>query len=255
MNQKLSSSSKYSSKRQLKIVGALGFVFLIVVTVVMAMMINRQKDLTAQKSQAAEMIPCDVQFTIRRPTPTPTASPSPTTTVTPTITTTPTPTPTPSYTTRTQGYWSTHTTETSAIFADQLNGIMQIGYPPFGDPPYSHKGYITNIQQSGQSQLFGAFYSSIPNKSDATTRTAIDQARMQLLQQLVTAKLNCASFGCPSSTQSLIGTSDWDYTYGTASDMIADSNKLDIYNNSGEKADATPGTSREYANIVFWDAP
>ncbi|EKD52875.1 MAG: hypothetical protein ACD_61C00209G0001, partial [uncultured bacterium] len=89
MNQKLSSTSKYSSKRQLKTVGALGFVFLIIVTVVMAMMINRQKDLTAQKSQAAEMIPCDVQFTIRRPTPTPTVTTTPTISATPTVTATP----------------------------------------------------------------------------------------------------------------------------------------------------------------------
>jgi hypothetical protein len=125
---------------------------------------------------------------------------------------------------------------------------MKIGYSP-------HKGNITNILEPSQSQLFGAFYSSIPNKTDATSRSVIDQARMQLLQQLVTTKLNCAAFGCPANIKSLINTSDWDYAYGTASEMIADSTMLDQYNNSGEKADATPGISREYADLSFWDAP
>jgi hypothetical protein len=160
--------------------------------------------------------------------------------------------------TRTQGFWQTHTTYTSGVFSTNFAGGMNIGSG-------IHKGLITNIQSVGQSQLFGAYFSNISQKTTgkgaAAKRTAIDQARMQLLQQLVTAKLNCAAFGCTSSVQAMIATADTAYATGTVADILASAGALDAYNNSGDTAvignagSATPKTSQSYANKAFWDTP
>lgn len=157
--------------------------------------------------------------------------------------------------TRTLGFWQTHTTYTSSVFAANFAGGMQIGSAP-------HKGLITNTSSAGQSQLFGAFYSSIPKKSDGKTkRTPLDQTRMQLLQQLVAAKLNCAAFGCPASIQTLITQADTIYAGSDKSAILNKAGLLGNYNNSGDTiiigsvGSATPKTSQELANKVFWDTP
>src|SRR5439155_5227359 len=41
----------------------------------------------------------------------------------------------------------------------------------------------------------GGFWSDVSKKSTAVKRTALDQARMQLLQQLLSAELNASAFG------------------------------------------------------------
>jgi hypothetical protein len=128
----------------------------------------------------------------------------------------------------------------------------------------SHKGTIANTQSVGASQLFGAFYSNIAKKSDGTQRVSVDKNRMQLLQQLVTAKLNCAATVCSSSTLTLISSADTAYKNGAAN-MLALAGQLDAYNNSGDpvplpaslgsQGSATPGTSQSWANLVFWNLP
>jgi hypothetical protein len=60
--------------------------------------------------------------------------------------------------TRTLGFWQTHTAFTSSVFAQFFPNGMNIGVAP-------HKGVITNVQESGKSQLFGAFYASISKTS------------------------------------------------------------------------------------------
>lgn len=160
--------------------------------------------------------------------------------------------------TRTLGFWQTHTAYTSLIF----NSPDMQRFIGVNSAPDDHKGFITNILSAKSSQLFGAYYSSIPKLSDGKTkRGSTDQARMILLQQLVTAKLNCAAFGCPTITQNLITKSDSDYHLGLAGFMLLDANALDIYNNSGDTiiignpGNATPKTSQSYADIVFWNTP
>jgi len=156
--------------------------------------------------------------------------------------------------TRTQGFWQTHTAYTSSTFATFFPAGMTIGTAP-------HKGVITNVQSAGQSQLFGAYYSNIAKTTTGSQRTAIDKARMQLLQQLVTAKLNCAAFGCSASIQTMIANADTAYATGTAAQIIAAAGALDAYNNSGDTftignaGKATPKTSQDYANKVFWNLP
>lgn len=161
-------------------------------------------------------------------------------------------------TTRTIGFWQTHTAFTSSVFQTQLGGSMTVGSG-------SHTRTITNLPGNGQSLLFGAYYSSIPKKTNNQNRSQLDKARIQLLQQLVTAKINCAAFGCPPATQTMITDADNAYASGPASAIQPFITQLDTYNNSGDAnpipstlgpvGSATPSQSQARANKVFWDAP
>jgi hypothetical protein len=169
--------------------------------------------------------------------------------------------------TRTQGFWQNHTAFTSSIFASPaMQKFIGVNLPVTTG---QSKGVITNTQTAGASQLFGAFFSGISQKSTGkgkdAKRSDIDQARMQLLQQLVTAKLNCTAFGCTSSVGTLIAGADNAYRLGTSTASVRSyAGALDAYNNSGDTliintlpspGKATPQTSRSYANISFWDQP
>lgn len=153
--------------------------------------------------------------------------------------------------TRTQGFWQTHTFYTSSVFT-VLTNPMKIG---------TNTTKINDLYK-----LFGAFYSSIPNTTlmivkKAVKRSEIDKARMQLLQQLVAAKLNCAAFGCATSVQTMISTADTAYATGTVAQILASASALDAFNNSGDTiiignaGSATPKTSQSSANKSFWDTP
>ncbi len=151
--------------------------------------------------------------------------------------------------TRTQGFWQTHTQFTTAVFAGMSN-TMTIGSAP-------HKGTVESI-----GKVFGAYYSSIPKKTDNKKRLEIDQARMQLLQQLVTAKLNCAAFGCASNVQTMIAAADTAYASNSTSAILTSAGLLDAYNNSGDTivvspapGSATPNASIGLADKAFWNAP
>jgi hypothetical protein len=153
--------------------------------------------------------------------------------------------------TRTQGFWQTHTAFTTTIFT-AMGSSIQIGSAP-------HKGPINTT-----AQLFGAYYSSIPKKTTGVQRTSLDQARMQLLQQLLTAKLNCGAFGCTLVTRALINSADTAYAGANSALILALSSQLDAYNNKYDPSplplwaspgSATPKTSQGLASLVFWDAP
>ena len=109
-------------------------------------------------------------------------------------------------------------------------------------------------------ELFGAYYASISRTSTNAKRNKTDQARMVLLQQLLTAKLNCAAFGCTGSVQTLIFNADNAFASGSLL-MGFYTSQLDAFNNSGDTlvipnlGPATPKTSQSIANIIFWDAP
>lgn len=148
--------------------------------------------------------------------------------------------------TRTLGFWKTHTAFTSSVFTSHLVAIGNNG---------THRGPMTI------STLFGAYYSNIAKTSTGTKRTPSNQARMQLAWQLITAKLNCAEFGCPVSILGTITSADTAYVIGVPAQMLLYSGQLDSYNNSGDTivigpvGKATPKTSQSYANIPFWDTP
>ncbi|TSC81668.1 MAG: hypothetical protein G01um101420_914 [Parcubacteria group bacterium Gr01-1014_20] len=160
--------------------------------------------------------------------------------------------------TRTIGFWQTHTKFTSKMFTTKLGGTLNVGTS-------THVRVITNTQAHSQSRLFGAFYSSISKKTNNTNRTSLDKARMQLLQQLVGARLNCAAFGCTPATQTLLNQADVAYAGNSAAAILALVPQVDAYNNSGDAipippalgsiGSATPGTSQSWANKVFWNTP
>lgn len=165
--------------------------------------------------------------------------------------------------TRTQGFWQTHTDFTGSVFGSSaMKRFVGVDIAP---TLTSHKGQITNTQVLGSSQLFGAYYASISMKSGtkgkAAQRLPVDQARMILLQQLVTAKLNCAAFGCPANVVTMIANADSAYASGSQASILIHAGLLDTYNNSGDTivignaGSATPQLSKSLANIPFWDTP
>jgi hypothetical protein len=155
--------------------------------------------------------------------------------------------------TRTQGFWQTHTDYTLTKFAAIAPFFVGVNNPVVLG---THKGILTTT-----GQLFGAFYSSIPKLTTGTQRTALDKARMQLLQQLVTAKLNCATFGCSTTIQGQIAAADAAYAGTSASAILTSAGLMDAYNNSGDTivignaGKATPKTSQGLADKAFWDLP
>lgn len=149
--------------------------------------------------------------------------------------------------TRTQGFWSTHTAFTNGVFVN------------FSLSP---KGLIDNITSTKKSKLYGAYFSNISKKTNGVTRSALDRARMILLQQLVTAKLNCTAFICTTATLADIASADSAYASMNTSNILAYASLLDIYNNSGDSqpflpsqnpGSATPKTSQGYADLAFWN--
>jgi hypothetical protein len=161
-------------------------------------------------------------------------------------------------TTRTLGFWQTHTNFTSSIFAtSSMQKFVGSG---------THRGAITNVLLPAQSQLFGGFYAPIAKTTTGTKRTVVDQARIQMLQQLLAAKLNCAAFGCSGATLTLIANADAAYAAGAnKATIISLAGQLDTFNNSGDAfaipvalgatGKATPKVSQSYANLVFWNLP
>jgi len=167
--------------------------------------------------------------------------------------------------TRTLGFWQTHTSFTSYILANKLGGVILIGDhvahkagtgPSFG---------LSNGTTPASSELFGAFYAPISKTTSGTKRTPTEQARIQLLQQLVAAKLNCAAFGCSVSTLNKISVADVAYATGNKNDILNSASILDAYNNSQDNlaippelakpGSATPDLSKLYANLTFWNTP
>jgi hypothetical protein len=170
-------------------------------------------------------------------------------------------------TTRTIGYWQTHTLFASWVAANKFSSSSPL-FVGTNAPQTagSHKGHVFNVQLPGQSQLFGGFYAPIAKTTTGAKRTPVDQARIQMLQQLLGAKLNCAAFGCSSGTQTLIANADAAYAAGTNKNLINTlAGQLDAFNNSGDAyaipaslpatGKATPKASQSLANLAFWNLP
>ena len=160
--------------------------------------------------------------------------------------------------TRTQGFWATHT---------PLANIAWFGGTAFG---HTFPG-VANISGIGDTlicgrpvddlgKLMGGFWSGIPKTSTGAKRSQLDQARMQLLQQLLAAELNASAFGAVPSGGSVMF-AQWESALcGTNTNAIKTAQKQAAsFNSSGDSTLFTPGTSadsryaRWVANIQFWD--
>jgi hypothetical protein len=159
--------------------------------------------------------------------------------------------------TRTQGFWATHPQ------------LAQIAW--FGGTAYGHTfPGVTAVNGIGDrtlcdpikkdidtlNKLMGGFWSDVSKTSTAKKRSATDQARMQLLQQMLAAELNASAFGSVPSSGTF---SAWETAYCSGNGLQTAQQQAGSFNSAGDSSTFTPGTSadsktaRQYANIVFWD--
>ena len=160
--------------------------------------------------------------------------------------------------TRTQGFWATHT---------PLANIAWFGGSAFGHtfPGVASVAGIGDTSICGRNidtlaKLMGGFWASISKTSTGAKRSALDQARMQLLQQLLAAELNASAFGSvPAGGSGMFA--QWESAL-CGTNVTAIKNALSqaaSFNTQGDSAVFTPGVSadsknaRSIANIAFWD--
>ena len=147
--------------------------------------------------------------------------------------------------TRTIGFWQTHTAFAKSIF-DGLGGNLEIGSKDID---------TTN-------RLFAGFYASIAKESNnKTKRSAIDQARMQMLQQWLGAQLNCQAFGCGVAVQNMLSQAALAWAGTDKNWILYWAGELDAYNNSGDlnaipnppgpAGSATPKDSQNLAKPAY----
>ncbi|MEM2152391.1 MAG: SdrD B-like domain-containing protein [Candidatus Bathyarchaeia archaeon] len=148
--------------------------------------------------------------------------------------------------TRTQGFWATHPSfmwKTWEYVDDKTIGTKTI---------------------DTQEKLLGAFWSSIPYTSTGTRRSLLDQARMQLLQQLVAAILNVQAFGDDDlgTGANLIDEGKAAFTSNNRAWILSVTKALEEFNSSGDAlplpegvypGPADPKTAQKIANKGFWD--
>jgi hypothetical protein len=106
----------------------------------------------------------------------------------------------------------------------------------------------------------GGFWSDVSKLSTGGKRSALDQARMQLAQQLLAAELNTSAFGsAPAGGVAAFTT--WENAFcGTNQNAIKNAQQgAASFNSQGDSSLFTPGTSadskyaRSIANLVFWN--
>ena len=145
--------------------------------------------------------------------------------------------------TRTQGFWATHYAYTWSVWTTETVGSKTI---------------------DSDRKLFGAFWSNIAYKSDGKKRTLLDQARMQLLQQLVAAMLNVKAFGDDDlgTGARLIAAGKDAFAGNDRAAILSIAKQLEEFNKSGEAQPLPPGvipgpadpeTAQNVADKAFWD--
>src|SRR5512133_1309739 len=166
-------------------------------------------------------------------------------------------------TTRTPGFWTTHS---------PLANIAWFGGTAFGHtfPGVGSALVLGNTAIDGAApcprlidtlgKLMGGFWSDVSKTSVGAKRSALDQARMQLAQQLLAAELNTSAFGSVPSGGLTVFTT-WENAFcGTNQNAIKNAQQgAASFNSQGDNSTFTPGTSadsknaRANANLVFWD--
>src|SRR5206468_12555396 len=100
---------------------------------------------------------------------------------------------------------------------------------------------ITATSGTGTNQLLGGFWSSNSSTSTNKKRTALDQARIQMLQQYFAAVLNFANFS--SGTESMLAAARTAYCGTNASAIQDQIGILGVFNSSGDSQLFTPGVA------------
>lgn len=158
--------------------------------------------------------------------------------------------PTGGTTTRTQGFWSTHFNFAQSTWlamspADRLIGTKNMGNGP---------------STSDVAEMMGGLWSNIAKKSDNSNRSSLDQARMQLAQQLLAAMLNRQAFNTDDNGTIAAGKAAFS---GTDINAINNAkNALEAYTLSGDTqplpsgvnaGSASPQIGKNAANRAFWN--
>ena len=105
----------------------------------------------------------------------------------------------------------------------------------------------------------GGFWSNIAKQTDGDKRSRLDQARMQLAQQLLAAILNNQLFGSSPSGSISIDAAKAAFCETDVDAIKAAASAMAAFNESGDSGTFTPGGSadakhaREIADRVFWD--
>jgi hypothetical protein len=157
--------------------------------------------------------------------------------------------------TRTQGFWATHSPLANAAwFGGTSFGHTFPGVAGIDDTLIC----LRPIDTVGK--LMGAFWADVSKTSTGAKRSALDQARMQLLQQLIAAELNASAFGSvPAGGSGMFAT--WEAALcGTNTTAIKSAQaQAAAFNTQGDTASFTPGTSadsknaRTTADNPFWN--
>jgi hypothetical protein len=157
-------------------------------------------------------------------------------------------------TTRTQGFWTTHLApakiawEGGSAFNHTFPGVANV--TGIGDTLICTRDVdASNVVDAGKNQLMGGFWSDVSKLSNGKKRTSLDQARMQLLQQLLAAELNASAFGSvPSGGSGKFA--QWETALcGTNTTAIKNAmQEAAAFNTFGDSK-----TGRFVADIKFWD--
>ncbi len=154
-------------------------------------------------------------------------------------------------TTRTQGFWATHESVTNAVwFGGSVGGHTFTGLG---------SRTVCTREVSTIGGVLGGFWSSISGTSTGGARSALDQARMTLLQQLLAAILNNAAFGSSPSGGTSIAQAKAAYCGTDVTAIQEAANAMEAFNTSGDNKTFTAGVSADGkqakadADPSFWD--
>ena len=157
-------------------------------------------------------------------------------------------------TTRTQGFFATHMVLTNVIWFGGSAGGHTFPGLSVADQTLCDGFYLNDI-----GKVLGGFWANIAKESDKDKRSKLDQARMQLSQQLLAAILNNAAFGSsPSGAVSIEDAKDA-FCCGTLTEVKTAASAMAQFNESGDTGEFTPGVSangkeaKDAANIPYWD--
>ncbi|WP_412029775.1 SpaA isopeptide-forming pilin-related protein [Deinococcus yunweiensis] len=167
--------------------------------------------------------------------------------------------------TRTQGFWATHPQlaliawSGGSAFGHTFPGVAATA--GLGDALLCGKPVVAGtLGVGGSSDLMGGFWSGISKTSTNGTRSALDQGRMQLLQQMIAAQLNASAFGSvPTGGSGMFATWEAAYCGTNAAAISAAQAQAAGFNTAGDSGTFTPGTSadskgaRAMANLRRWD--
>ncbi len=147
--------------------------------------------------------------------------------------------------TRTLGFWQTHITFATAIFNN-------------GNPSAFWTICTGGRDISNIGELMGGFWADIAKTTTKAKRSSLDQARMQLMQQLLAAMLNVQAFG--ANDGGLIALAKAAYCGTNRSLILTYVSQLDVFNSSGDNNSTTldigkadPKTAKNTAVNTLWD--